>query len=390
MAEKSNRIMKTAENIFEEPSVEENERLALIRLIRSENIGLKTFYSLLELYKTPTKSLEKAEEMAARGKKKIRICSASDVYEELENCEKYGAKIITKLDDEYPDQLAQITDAPPLLTILGNPQILAKQSIAIVGARNATANGCRFAYKIAESLGQKNYVVTSGLARGIDTAAHKGSVSTGTTAILAGGVDYIYPPENKKLYQNIVNNDGAIVAELPFGAAPKAQHFPQRNRIISGLSLGTVVVEAATRSGSLITARYALEHGREVFAVPGSPLDSRAEGPNKLIKEGAVLIESAEDIIHNLENPSAPRLNEGMFEDNIEDFPIEDLPEPSENDLDSARSEIKSLLGPTPVAIDELISQSGLPANLVQISLLELELDGLLTRHPGNKASILS
>lgn len=371
--------------VFEEEqaSFNEEESIACLRLIRSQNIGLKTFHSLIELYGTAELSLQKAEEMAASGTKKIQICSREKALEEIEKCEDFGAQIITMGDSEYPDLLKQISDPPPVFTAIGNTDLLHKNSIAMVGARNATANGCRFAYKLAEELADEGYITTSGLARGIDTAAHKGALETGTIAVIAGGIDNIYPPENAGLYEQI-KEKGLIIAELPFGAAPKAQHFPQRNRIISGLSLGSVIVEAAIRSGSLITARFATEQGREVFAVPGSPLDPRAEGPNKLIKDGATLIESVKDVVEALQHPTH-HIQTDIFEETSPEPIYEEL----EQDASSNKEKIISFLSINPIDIDDLINQSALPANIVQVVLLELELAGELTRHPGNKVSLL-
>jgi DNA processing protein len=378
--------MTQSATVFKEKatSFNEEERLAYIRLIRSQNIGLKTFYSLLELYGTAEAALQKAEEMTARGTRKIQICSRERALEEISHCEEFGARIITLIDNEYPDLLKEIADPPPVFTAIGNIDLLNKKSVAIVGARNATANGCRFAYKIAEELGDEGYATVSGLARGIDTAAHKGSLGTGTIAVIAGGIDNIYPPENAGLYEQI-KESGIIIAELPFGAAPKAQNFPQRNRIISGLSLGTLIVEAATRSGSLITSRFAMEQGREVFAVPGSPLDPRAEGPNKLIKDGATLVESVNDIIDGLTHPTRP-IQTNIFEEERATPIFEDL----KTDIESSKELIESSLSTTPADIDDLIDQTNLPASIVQVAILELELSGHLTRHPGNKVSLLA
>lgn len=367
----------------------DEERINWLRLIRSENIGIKTFNSLLKMYGSAEKAIEKAGEMSLRGgrEKPITIFSYDRAEQEIANCRKIGARIIALPEPEYPALLRQISDAPPIITVLGNTDILNHQTIAVVGARNASANGCRFAYKIAEKLGEHNYVVVSGLARGIDAAAHKGSLQSGTIAVIAGGIDHIYPRENEALYNNIKEN-GAIIAELPIGTAPKAQHFPQRNRIISGISLGTIVVEASTKSGSLITARCALEQNREVFAVPGSPLDPRCEGPNKLIKQGAVLTESIEDIIDNINHPPANK-NYGAFAELDVDAGNDFLVEPDEQNISNARNTIKSLLSSTAVEVDELIGQSGLPTQIVQVVLLELELAESLIRHPGNKVSLL-
>ena len=368
------------------------EKFNILRLIRSENIGIKTFYSLIKVYGSASKALESASDILKLGGKSrsIKICSAGIAEQEIEACEKFGARIITYTEDEYPSLLKQIPDAPPVITVLGNVSALRKNCVAIVGSRNASANGCRFAYKIADEISDSGYIVVSGLARGIDSAAHKGSLEKGTIAVIAGGIDNIYPKENEGLYNKIREN-GAIVAELPFGSVPKAQNFPQRNRIISGLSLGTAVVECSARSGSLITARFALEHNREVFAVPGSPLDPRAEGPNKLIKQGAQLIESGKDIIENLANPNRiqKQFHSGLFEDNFEYEEEPEISVRSETDVNSASGIVSNALSTSPISVDELISLTNLPLNIIQVVLLDLELSGKIIRHAGNRVSLL-
>lgn len=298
----------------------------------------------------------------------------------------YGAQIITLHHPNYPEALRHIADAPPVLTALGDISLLQKETVAIVGARNASASGCRMAYKLAEDLGEAGYVISSGLARGIDTAAHKASVPRGTIAVIAGGIDSIYPPENKDLYHRI-SKEGLILAELAFGSVPHAQHFPQRNRIISGLSKGVVIVEAAKRSGSLVTARFAAEQGRDVFAVPGSPLDARCAGPNGLIKDGATLVESAEDILHSLSQQRGFK----EIPHAISDTPLFAEPEyaaengPATEDI---AAKLYELLSPSPVSIEQLIEQLEAPASLVRVALLELELSGAIDRHPGDMISL--
>ena len=255
--------------------------------------------------------------------------------------------------------------------------------VAIVGARNASALGIKFAGKLAADLGQAGLVVVSGLARGIDHAAHKGAIETGTVAVVAGGIDVVYPPENQMLYEEI-GRSGVIISEMPLGMAPLPRHFPRRNRLISGLSRGVAVVEAAERSGSLITANYALEQGREVFAVPGSPLDPRSKGANRLIREGATLTESAEDILAVLR----PILGQAFDEQGARDSsaPLLD-PSAAEREADQIRTLVEEKLGPSPVEIDELIRQCGAPAASVLTVLLELELAGRAQRHPGGRIS---
>ncbi len=283
---------------------------------------------------------------------------------------------------EYPARLQSIDDAPPLLAVRGNTDVLASPMVAVVGARNASAVGVKFAERLARELGEAGFVIASGLARGIDAAAHRASLATGTVAVLAGGQDRIYPPEHAGLLESILT-EGAAISEMPLGWEPRARDFPRRNRLISGLALGVVIVEAAKRSGSLITARMALEQGREVFAVPGSPLDPRSEGTNSLLKQGATLVTEAADIIPVLRpimgEPPAPVLKEPEFS------PADG----AGSAADDERTRIASLLGPTPVAIDDLIRLSGCSPTAVRIVLLELELAGRLERHGGAMVSLL-
>jgi DNA processing protein len=362
------------------------ETIDILRLIRSENVGIKTFYSLLELYGDAKTALENIAELSARGgrAKPITICSKVAAEKELEKLDKIGASLISFKDKNYPFLLKHIPDAPPILTILGNPRLLNRKSIAIVGARNASGNGMIFTEQVAKALGQAGFIVTSGLARGIDTAAHKASLTTGTIAVIAGGIEHIYPPENEDLYYKIAEQ-GAIIAELPIGSVPRAQHFPQRNRIISGLSLATIVIEANLKSGSLITARLAVEQNREVFAVPGFPLDPRAQGTNRLIKQGAQIIESIEDLIENLPKEN---LQLRLEESNIRNFTALRPLIIDEKVLSQARRKLLELLSSCPIEIDMLFNQSKIELPVLHTILLELELAGKLERHPGNKVSL--
>ena len=273
--------------------------------------------------------------------------------------------------------LAELEDAPPLLITRGNLNLLDRQTVAIVGARNASAAACRFARGLAHDLGQNDLVVVSGLARGIDSAAHDGALSSGTVGVIAGGIDIFYPPENQPR-QEAIFEQGLVLAEMPPGTEPRARHFPYRNRIIAGLSAGTVVVEAAPRSGSLITARLAAEAGREVMAVPGSPLDPRAQGCNQLIRDGATLIQNAADVVEAI-RPFASRVRAvaATYQPAIEEL-----------NGDDALGMIEELLGPSPVPIDEIIRLSGVSSGAVQMALLELDLAGRLDRHAGGKVSL--
>lgn len=359
----------------------EASRLAWLRLARSEGIGPVTFARLIETYGDPARALAAAPDLARKGGRRtpLKLCPADDAARELEAAAKIGARLLIWTDPDFPPLLRAADPAPPLIYVLGDPAILSRRAVAVVGARNASAGGRKLAEDIARDLSASGVLVVSGLARGIDTAAHVGSVATGTAAVLAGGVDNVYPPENARLHARIAA-EGAIVSEMPPGATPQAQHFPRRNRIISGLALGTVVVEAAIGSGSLITARYALEQNREVFAVPGSPIDPRSRGCNDLIRQGATLTESADDVLHAL--ATLPRL--ALREPERAPFAP-----PPEDAVDTARPVVLELLGPTPIAIDELIRRSGLPAAIVMSVLLELELAGRLHRSAGQMVALL-
>ena len=328
--------------------------------------------------------------LARRGEraKTITAVTRVDAEAELAELHRAGARLVCWGEPGYPGALAAIEDAPPILTVLGEAQLLQQPMIAVVGARNASANGRRFARDLAAELGRSGLVVISGLARGIDGAAHLGGLETGSIAVLAGGADVVYPPENRGLYDALVRQ-GAVVAELPLGTEPQARHFPRRNRIISGIALGVVVVEAAARSGSLITARLALEQGREVFAVPGSPLDPRARGCNDLLRHGATLTENAADVLSQL----GPQLRgaEPLRPNRPVAMPVA-LQLPSQSTAHPVSEEagqelILGRLGPTPVAVDELVRQCQMSAAAVATLLLELELAGRVERHPGNLVS---
>lgn len=361
------------------------ERLDWLRLIRSENVGPITFFQLLERFGEARSALEALPELARRGGRggRLRIADESAAEREIEGLAAIGARLIACGEDEYPQALAAIADPPPLIAVRGQAHFLKRPIVAVVGARNASANGRRFAQAIARDLGEAGLVVASGLARGIDTAAHEGAVESGTVAVVAGGIDVIYPPENKALYERIIEG-GAVVAEERLGMVPQARHFPKRNRLISGVALGVLVVEAAQRSGSLITARLALEQGREVFAVPGSPLDPRCQGTNDLIRRGATLTESAADVLAELD---------GMLRQpaaRTRAIPASPEPAIDGRELESARGKIMESLGPTPVQVDEIVRQCQLSPAIVAVVLLELELAGRLDRHPGHQVCLVS
>jgi len=361
------------------PPLSNNERRAWLRLARTEHVGPVTFQSLIARFGSAGAALEELPRLAQRGGgKNFVLPDQSDCDREWEALAKLGGRMIASCEADYPRGLAALDAPPPLISVLGHPHLLRKEMIAIVGARNASALARKFADMLARELGFAGLVVVSGLARGIDAAAHEGALAVGTVAVVAGGVDMIYPPENEKLYAAIANQ-GVIVSEMRLGEAPQARHFPRRNRIISGLARGVVVVEAAEKSGSLITAECALEQGREIFAVPGSPLDPRARGANRLIREGATLTESAEDILSVL----SPILGGGFRE------PETSAPSPAsaalEAEADRIRARVEEALGPAPVEIDELIRQIGAPAAAVLTVILELELAGRCARQPGNR-----
>jgi len=362
------------------------ERLDWLRLLRSENVGPVTFYQLLAHFGSAQAALEGLPDFARRGgrARPLAICSRSAAERELGALHATGAQLVAWGEPLYPPALTAVDDAPPLIALRGKLDLMAKRAIAVVGARNASANGRRFARDIALQLGQHGLLVVSGLARGIDAAAHEGSLPTGTAAVVAGGVDIVYPEENRALHEAIAER-GVILAEMPIGTEPQARHFPRRNRIISGAALGVLVVEAASRSGSLITARYALDQGREVFAVPGSPLDPRCRGTNDLIRRGATLVESVDDILTQL----GPQLAAALGEPRREFFAPGAAESAGRNELQRARETILALLSPTPVPVDELVRQCQLSAAVVVTVLLELELAGRIERQAGNQVSLL-
>ena len=362
----------------------DNEKLHWLRLSRTENVGPMTFHRLLQRYTSPAKAIEALPHIAAQGgRKKPLTAPPMDVIErEYAALHKAGGVLVCLPELNYPAQLTSIEDAPPVLSVLGDISLLNRPAVAVVGARNASLNAKKFAANIARDLGAYDRVVVSGLARGIDTAAHEGALETGTIAVVAGGLDIIYPPENKGLYARIAEH-GLIIAESPFGMEPFAQSFPRRNRIISGLSQGVVVVEASLRSGSLITARMAAEQGRDVFAVPGHPMDPRAEGANTLIRDGAILVRSADDVMADLGKFAANGLRDIAVQHFDIDTPL-DLDIPA-NDMDDISGTLLDHLSATPVNIDDLIRACGNGAGHVNGTLLTLELAGQVQRLPGNR-----
>ena len=356
------------------------DQIARLRLIRSNTIGPVTYFQLLARFGSAQAALDAIPDLAQRGGgRPPRIAARAEVEREMETMARLGARYLFLGEEGYPPLLAEMETAPPVLTVMGDPALLERQAVAMVGARNASAAACRFARGLAQALGEEGLLVVSGLARGIDSAAHDGALATGTAGVIAGGIDVVYPPENADR-QRAVAERGLLIAEMPPGTEPRARHFPYRNRIIAGLATGTVVIEAAPKSGSLITARLAADFGREVMAVPGSPLDPRAQGCNLLIREGATLIQGAEDVLEAI-RPSTIIAQRPKR-------PVRDSAAPPSDAGDGDRAALASLLGPTPVPVDELIRQSGLAPALVPTILLELELAGRLERHAGGKVSL--
>ncbi len=366
----------------------EKEKFAAIKLALSENIGPMTYKGLLSYFKNPSTALEHLPEFLKNSRRKsIKIAPDSLVHQQIETAKKMGAEILILNAPGYPSLLKQIDDAPPILYVLGNRALLNDKCIAIVGSRNASLNGLNLTRKTAFELTENGYNVVSGMAKGIDRAAHEGALKSknaGTIAVLGTGLDVIYPRENSDIYQEIKEN-GLIVSEMPFGSKPIPSAFPRRNRIISGLSRGTLVVEASQMSGSLITAKEALSQGREVFAIPGSPLDSRASGPNQLIKDGAHLVLSSQDIISTL------TMNHSLCFAEPNSEPTLDLTILNSDTtfLNEAREKILSHLSIHQTPIDTLIRETGLKTEVVNALLFELELTGIIERFVGQRVSLV-
>jgi len=363
----------------------DEQRLDWLRLIRSENIGPRTFRDLINHYGGARAALKALPALARRGGAagSARIFSREDAEAEIKAARALGVDFVALGEPDYPQRLQMIDDAPPVLAVRGTLAALERPLVAIVGSRNASAAGVKIAERLARDLGAAGFATVSGLARGIDAAVHRASAATGTVAVLAGGHEHIYPAEHADLLESILGA-GAVISEMPMAWEPRARDFPRRNRLISGLAVGVVIVEAARRSGSLITARLAGEQGREVFAVPGSPLDPRAEGTNGLLKQGAILVTEAADIITVLE----PILGRGF------DLPAQEPECEVPGPLDVApgedeRARIIGLLGPAPVSIDDLVRLSRASPAIVRTVLLELEIAGRLERHGGGMVSLL-
>lgn len=365
----------------------DRQRLNWLRLIRSENVGPVSFRTLINRYGSAEAALDALPELALRGgaARRIRIASQADAEAEILSAQRHGARFVAIGESDYPPMLRMMDAPPPLLAVKGNAATFTLPSVAIVAARNASIAGMQFTRIIANTLGHEGFAVVSGLARGIDATAHQASLDTGTIAVLAGGLDRPYPPENIALCGQIAER-GALISEMPFGWEPRAKDFPRRNRLVAGLALGLVVVEAAKRSGSLISARLANEMGRLVFAVPGSPLDPRAAGANQLLKDGALMVTEAADILDALTPLAAQTRGERDI------LLAEDCPGDEGIVVPSAQSDTERLieaLGPTPIQLDDVIRHTGLHPSQVFSILLELDLAGRLERHVGGSVSLV-
>lgn len=360
-----------------------DEAFARIRLLRSPNIGPVSYNQLLRRFGTAAAALEALPDLAARGGAPYRPAAIERIEAEVAAVRSNGARYLFHDSPDYPALLAALESPPPILTVRGDSALLSRPSVAVVGARNASAAAVKLSRDFATVLAGRGYVVISGLARGIDSAAHRGAIAGmaaggGTIGVIASGIDITYPPENTELQEQVAAQ-GLLIAEMPPGTEPLARHFPHRNRIIAGLATGTLVVEAAPRSGSLITARLAAESGREVMAIPGSPLDSRSQGCNQLIREGAILVQSPDDVIELLAGFEGQARS--SFRESAETYVADITDEPAD---------IAGLLGIAPVAVDEIIRQSGASAGAVQMALLELELAGRLQRHAAGRVSLVA
>lgn len=364
------------------------QRLAWLRLIRSENVGPATFRTLVNRFGGAEAALDALPDLAARGgsKRPIRITDAATAEAEMASAERLGCRFVCLGEPDFPPLLRKTDGAPPVVALMGSADTLCRPGVAVVGARNASLAGIKFARHLAQEVGRAGYSIVSGVARGIDAAAHEASLDTGTVGVFAGGLDKPYPSENRALMRQIVDTGGALISEMPFGWEPRAIDFPRRNRVVAGLSLGLVVVEAAMRSGSLISARLAGEMGRLVFAVPGSPLDPRAAGTNRLLKDGALIVTEAGDILEALRplDKRMDRSGSGAVEE-----PANEHGEDHAVSQDQ-RDRILEALGPVPTGIDDIIAHTGASPGSVQLALLELDLAGRLERHSDGRVSLLT
>jgi DNA processing protein len=369
-------------------ALEESERIACLRLIRSTNVGPVTFRELINHYGGAARALEALPELSRRGGRPSRICPVSRAEDELAAARRAGAEPLFTIEPGYPAALAATEAPPPLLYVKGNLALIARPALAIVGTRQASAAGMKLARLFAAEIGASGLTIVSGLARGIDAVAHEAALATGTIAVLAGGLDIVYPPEHSGL-QRAIGERGVLLTEQPPGFEPRGKDFPRRNRLISGISMGVVVIEAARKSGTLVTARFAAEQGREVFAVPGHPLDPRAEGTNQLLKAGATLATEPADVLSALA-PVLSFRSQAFTESGATPLapaaaPASDPPRITDED----RAHVMGALGPQPIDIDELIRATGLGVREVRIALMELDLAGRIERHGAQLVSLI-
>ncbi|GGG72924.1 DNA processing protein DprA [Salipiger pallidus] len=377
------------------PPTTEDDRVSWLRLLRSRRVGIATFWRLLQEQGSAAAALDALPGIAAAaGVDGYEVCPAGVAHAELSNGRRHGARLVFHGEPEFPPLLAEIVDAPPFLWVVGDPQVLARPQIAMVGARNASSLGLRMTRSLAKGLGEHGACISSGLARGIDTAAHAAAVDTGTVAVLAGGVDILYPSENTRLAEQIRDTGGALISEHSLGMQPHARHFPARNRIVSGMSAATVVVEAAAKSGSLITARCALDQGREVLAVPGHPLDARAGGCNLLIRDGARLVRNADDVLEAvgplLASPAQRELPLAAAAPQPKAVPEGPPERRGLRETADLHSQILARLGSAPLAEDQLIRDLAAPSGQVAPALTDLELEGRISRRAGGLLTIVN
>lgn len=388
----------TTQSSYAGLSLSPKQRLDWLQLIRCENVGPATFRDLINHFGSAAGALDALPELSQRaGKKKFKICPRERAIAELDAAAKIGATYVGMGEAQYPQYLRAIDYPPPLLSVRGKLDLNKQPTVGIVGARNSSLSGLKLAEMFAKELGEKSHHLVSGFARGIDTAAHRATLNTGSIAVMAGGVDVVFPPEHGEFYDEMLEQGNAFVSEMPIGFRPRAVDFPRRNRIIAGISLAVVVIEAAKRSGSLITARLANEAGRLVFAVPGSPLDPRSAGANSLLKNGALIASAPEDIIELVTPLLGQPANNDMFsrkptglkdsdDDNITNISADHVLTDTSTDY---RQKIIEALGPTPIEIDDLVRHCQIPVSHIQLVLIELSLSGKLERHSGNCVSLI-
>ncbi|EFL90295.1 DNA-processing protein DprA [Ahrensia sp. R2A130] len=363
----------------------DEQKLAWLRLIRTPRVGPATFIDLIRRFGTASEALNALPDLAAKaGAKAIKVADADIAKREMDALTRGGGDFVCLGEPDYPPALRFGDRPPPVLAIRGDRTALGRDAVAIVGSRNASVAGLKLTAQFARDIGSSDYLIVSGLARGVDSAAHKASIETGTVAVFAGGVDHLYPPENGPLLDAILATGGAAISEMPLGFKPRAQDFPRRNRIVAGMAMGLVVVEAAKRSGSLISARLANEMGRQVFAVPGSPLDPRSEGTNHLIRQGAELARNGADVVAALQ-PLTDAQGQLSYSLNDSDYETDGY---EDNLNQSDREKLQRSLSHAPVDIDDLIRHTDLPAGAVQMLLLEMDLAGTIERHSGNRVSL--